>query len=48
MTELLLGTKKGLFALEGDPERRTGSRFARGRSPASRSTSRCAIRSRTA
>ena len=43
MTELLLGTKKGLFALEGDPTPAIRG-DARGRSPASRSISRCATR----
>ena len=41
MTELLVGTKKGLFALQGDDG---PSRSPPARSPASRSSSRCAIR----
>ena len=43
MTELLVGTRKGLFVLEGEP----GAPFevhARARSPASRSSTRCATR----
>ena len=42
MTELVLGTKKGLFVLEGEPS--AASRSPRARSPASRSTTRCATR----
>ena len=42
MTELLVGTKKGLFVLEGEPG--AGSRSPPARSRASRSSTRCATR----
>ena len=47
MTEVLVGTKKGLFVLEGDAGARR-SRSQRARSPGSRSSTRCAIRARAA